>query len=322
VKLLRGFIGQNGKALLVYDSDEAGLNAARRSIAVFDNAFVNAQILVLQEGHDPDSYINAFGIGAFTEAAASASGTVAFLLESAVRKHGLTTEGKLRIVSELLQSIASVDDAVARSLHIRMIAERLDIKEDAVAEKLNQVIKRPSPPNRFSDKAGIQRPPSKNKNADAHLIERRLIAMMLQFPDMIAQIESEQALDYFENEDLQKIGTEAIRCFKAGADKSSGEGHQDSRWISEVVDRVDDRLKGLVAHLADTEDSWSHDGCRMLIGQFLSQKKNRRSSQTLEARIKEAEAKQDERLVQQLLIEKQKLAVQRSKQQTAMLENS
>ena len=42
----------------------------------------------------------------------------------------------------------------------------------------------------------------------------------------------------------------------------------------------------------------------------------------LEARIKEAEAKKDERLVEQLLIEKQKLAVQRSKQKTAMLENN
>jgi DNA primase len=322
VKILRGCIGQNGRALLVFDSDEAGMNAARRSIAVFDNAFVNAQILVLQEGHDPDSFIQAFGIDAFMEAAARASSSIEFLLESAVRKYGLSLDGKLRIIAELLEPMASMGDAVKRALHIRLIAERLDINEDAVVEKLKQHIKRGASSNRMAGRVARTRPQPHPADADAHRLERHLIAMMLQFPEMIAEMEEQHVLEHFENDDLQLIGHEILRCYKRVDQGSAKKSAHGNRWVSEVVDTVADHLEGLVTHLANTNDSWSAEGCRKLIGQFLNLRHENRMNQSLEIRIKEAEASNDEKLLERLLKEKQKLAVQRSKQRTAMLENN
>ena len=72
VKILRGFVGKDGKLILVYDSDAAGIKAAQRSIEVFEKGFVNARILVLPAGQDPDSFLFEFGAESLLNAAAQA----------------------------------------------------------------------------------------------------------------------------------------------------------------------------------------------------------------------------------------------------------
>jgi len=55
VQILRGFIGKSGRVVLVYDSDIAGIKDAQRSIEVYDKGYVDASILVLHDGYEPDS---------------------------------------------------------------------------------------------------------------------------------------------------------------------------------------------------------------------------------------------------------------------------
>jgi DNA primase len=139
VQILRGFVGKNGRFILVYDSDAAGIKAAERSIKVFDKGYVNAQILVLPEGYDPDSYIFEFGYKSFMNTASKAKSIIAFLIDSAVKKHGLSIEGKIRIISDLKQPLAHINDSVERSLYIKELAEIIGIDEAAVMEKVRIV---------------------------------------------------------------------------------------------------------------------------------------------------------------------------------------
>lgn len=322
VKLLRGYIGQNGKAMLVYDSDEAGIKAAQRSIAVFDNAFVNAQILVLPEGHDPDSFIQSNGIDEFHAAAAKASSAIEFLLESAIAQYGLSIDGKLRVISDLLKPLAAVNDSIARSLHAKLIAERLNIDEEAIIEKLNQYLKRPRPSERGSGQLAAEKLIANRSGTGSIRMERRLITMMLQFPEINPEIETQGVLDYFENQELQTIGMAILRCLDQTERESSPASGKGQRWISTVVDAVETELQSQLTHLAYTDDSWSLDGCRKLIAQFLSGRQNIRSSQTLERQIRAAEQNNDERLLEKLLIEKYKLAVRKSRQNAAMQEDN
>ncbi len=99
IRILRGYAG---KVTLVYDSDEAGVRAALRSTEIFRKEETDAYILVLEpEGYDPDSYLFEFGADAFINAASQSSGVISFLTDSAIKKHGLSTEGKIRIVSDM-----------------------------------------------------------------------------------------------------------------------------------------------------------------------------------------------------------------------------
>ncbi len=127
IRALKGHIGQNGKVILVYDSDEAGINAAKRSIGVFDKEDVDAYILELPTGYDPDSYIMKFGADSFKERAAKAPSTMFFLVAFYSKKYGESVEGKIRMVSDMMGPLSTINDNVKRSLYIQAIAERTGV---------------------------------------------------------------------------------------------------------------------------------------------------------------------------------------------------
>ena len=141
-----------GRMFLVYDSDEAGIRSAQRCIDtfwkehvdfsrqdVFSEERADTHILVLPSGHDPDSYVFEHGPEAFLEAASKSPGIITFLMNCAVDKHGLSTEGKIRIISELQQSLAAINDRVAQSLYIKQLAERIGIAETAILQRIREI---------------------------------------------------------------------------------------------------------------------------------------------------------------------------------------
>ena len=139
VRLIRGYIGKTGKVILVYDSDDAGLKAAYRSIEIFDKGYVDAKIMVLPDGYDPDSYLFKFGKKSFMDEYKRAKSIMAFLIDFSEKKHGNSIEGKIQIISDMKKPLSAINDSVARSLYVKELAERLGIDESAVLEKVREV---------------------------------------------------------------------------------------------------------------------------------------------------------------------------------------
>jgi DNA primase len=314
-QMLRGFVGNSGEALLVYDSDAAGIKAAERSIGIFNKAHVDARILVLPEGYDPDSYLLEFGADAFTRVASGARGIMPFLIDSAVNRHGLSIEGKVRIINDLEQPLAAIRENITRSLYVKELAERIGIDETAVLEKVRErsaqlgagsVVKSTGrgslgPDRRTS--AARQEPLCKR----AGRLERQIIAMMIQFSEILTEIETRDVLALFEDDALKTIGQRILEY-------GGCEGGKVSDLISSVDDREERRI---IAALAIGEDMWDREGCLKLISQFETSR--RRHRKTLIDRIKAAERQNDHELLVKLLNEKQKLAVMNEKQKTAFL---
>ncbi|MCG6892707.1 MAG: DNA primase, partial [Desulfobacteraceae bacterium] len=138
VRILRGLVGEEGQVTLVYDSDDAGIKAARRSIAVFDRGFVDAHILVLPPGHDPDTFLNREGRQAFEKQVEKAQPMISFVIDSAVERHGATPKGKARIVREVQSVLASVQDRVERSLYTKELAERIGVRESDIVVEMRR----------------------------------------------------------------------------------------------------------------------------------------------------------------------------------------
>jgi DNA primase len=323
VRLLRGCIGSEGRATLVFDSDEAGVAAARRSVSVFDKGYLNAQILTLEAGYDPDSFVFERGAGAFQSAADHARGAIPFLLDTAVEKHGLTIEGKVRIVSELIEPLATIGDEIRQSLCIREVAERLGIDEQAIWSRMQQAR------GRLPAAAGRQPEESERQVRDVLLtrtarIERYLVAMMLQVPAVLPDIDRNRVLDYFENDSLQALGTTILKRFvenKSRVEFDTAEVDTADRFASEVLDSVSDEVqRRLITELTATEETWSLEGCRKMIEHFADTGRNRSTARDISRKIKEAERSKDDRLLEKLLEEKQQLAVQRDRKRTALTE--
>ncbi len=307
VRMLRGCIGQNGKAILVYDSDQAGINAARRSIAVFERGHVDARVLVLPAGHDPDSYIHKHGHESFMRGVGAARNMISFLMDTAVSRHGLSVEGKRRILDEMIGPLAAVDDAIKRSLYIKELAERLElaIDENAILEKVKAHLRsgpnqgsRWRHPDRRGPMMGAPNEPPRGDEPETAMgkFERRIIAMMLQFPDITPEIEKRHLPDFFENKTLAHLGNFILR-------HGVGPNHP----IRDLLDRIEDkRERALATSLAMEDRVWSYEGCLKLIDQFEMGVKN--PERRLLREIRESEARGDDAKVMQLLAEKQKYA--------------
>jgi DNA primase len=302
VQMLRGYLGEAGRVILVYDSDAAGIKAAERSIEVFDKGYVDAQIMVLPAGHDPDSFLFEEGPDRFNAVAASAMSIIPFLTESAVAKYGLSVEGKVRVINALVDPLVSISDQVKRSLYVKFLAERLDIHEAALLERIRQTRPRPapSPDGRGGRKAGSQEKkptPSGRKTR----IEKKIVSMMLQFPEILPEILRRRALDHFEDDGLKMIGTMIIEF-----------GDNRDRMFQKIADRIPDG-EAQVARLSIEDEPWNlKDGIKLL-KEFV-ERSPLRPEATLNEAIKAAEAEKDESQVEKLLAEKQRRAVQREKE--------
>jgi DNA primase len=282
VKILRGIMGKEGKFILVYDSDDAGIKAAYRSTEIFDKGYADARILVLPSGYDPDSYLVEFGAESFKNAVSGALGAVSFLINRAIKKYGMSIDGKIRIISELKDVIASVGDNIERSLYIRELAEKTDIEEAAIREKIGGTGVVACSDNVYT-----------RGNERGSRLEKQIITMMLQFPDIIPEIIKRNILNHFNDDMLKSIGNDIIEEHRFGR-------HHTPEMMP-VFD--DDEKNRIAAFLAIKEEVWSRDGCFKLLEQFEGCRERRNDS--IVNKIKAAEEIKDNKLLLELLREKQ-----------------
>ena len=295
---------------LVFDSDAAGLKAALRSADLFIRESVDARIVVLPSGEDPDSLLRSEGPAAFRLAAGKASAIFSFLIDSAIGTHGLSTAGKVRIVEEVIPALAGIEDPVVRSLYVKELSERVGVDEGAVLERL-----RAAGP-RVKNQAGRASPPSRGERAPApdrgakgarYRLEERIVAMVLQFPEMLAEVESRRAIEHFEDADLQAIG----RVVLAERPRSAA-GNAGTSAVNLVEKIQEERQRRIAARLAIGEDRWDHAGCLRLLDQYDASR--RRKKDPLLAKIRQAEEAGDHELLLQLLKDKQRRAASASRQ--------
>jgi DNA primase len=295
VRMLRGHIGQSGRAILVFDSDEAGIKAAHRSIDVFAREFVDARILVLPPGHDPDTFMMKFGAQAFIEKAQAAKGIMPFLIDAAIERHGTSMEGRINALGDLVEPMAAYEDPVARSVYIKYLAERVDIDEAAILEKIRQVAATPAGGASGGPSGRREAPASTVKKASGGSpIERQLVAMMLQFPDILPEVRKQNIATLIDDPVLRAIAQDALEG------KASAAPVEDRHEAERM-----ETLRRLKAELSLHEEDWEYQGCLRFIHHFVATRQ-RRKAPPLYEQIKQAERTHDEERWLQLLKEKQK----------------
>ncbi|MCD4744418.1 MAG: DNA primase [Desulfobacteraceae bacterium] len=207
VRLLKGYAK---KVILVFDSDDAGINAAKRSIDIFINEGIELKILVLPQDKDPDSFIMEYGKETFKQKALQALSIMQFLTVTAIKSHGNSIQGRVAVLDEMKLYLSKIQDSALRSLHIKELAEKLNVDEKAVLEKvrnehLSSMERKPFLIN--ADESTID---GINEIHESVRREKQMIAMMLQYPEIHKEIKERKVLDFFYSESLKKIGRKAL----------------------------------------------------------------------------------------------------------------
>jgi len=285
VRIMKGYARQ---MVLVFDSDEAGIKAAERSLPLFMEEKVDARILVLPGEKDPDSYIFEVGAEGFIEASDKALGVMPFLIASAIERHGLSLEGKVRIIEALKGPVGSLQDSVSRSVYIKDLAERLDIDESAILEQVRVSASK-------EKKAGEEPKPRHGSK-----LEEALVIIMLQWPEILSALNPEEMVEGFETVEFRTLGRLIL-------EKSTPERPVTGADL--MADIEDPRIRNLMSSLLLEEIQQDRDSCHKIVKQYQAHLR-KRQVKLLSKKIKEAEKMNNQELLNQLLAEKQQWAEQ------------
>ena len=204
VRILKGYAS---KMILVFDSDKAGISAAKRSIKIFMKEGVDIRILVLPKENDPDSYVMEHGQEAFNKLALQAKTIMQFLLQVSIDTHGLTVEGRIKILNDMKQYLTGIQDSALRSLYVKELAETLNIDEKAVLEKVREQYLQSQ---HSTSKSYLIDEKKDEDKLESDRREEQVISMVLNYPEIIDDIKNTDVLECFYSEKLKLIGQRII----------------------------------------------------------------------------------------------------------------
>ncbi len=171
--------------LLLFDGDNAGILAAKRSIQICYSESCIAKILILPSGEDPDSFLKKRGVLEFKKLLSTAMTPVEFLLKIAGNR-------KLEAIRDSIRLIISCPDILQREENIKELAERAKINEITIRDE----IKNTNPLNKKFFSTVDRHEPRNSFNNKEELL---LLSIAILMPDKITYIIENLNLELIDN---------------------------------------------------------------------------------------------------------------------------
>ncbi len=127
--------------VLLFDADTAGIKASMRSIELLLKRDFEIKIVSLPQGEDPDSYVNKFGREKFEEMISYAQNFLeyqtAYFQALGMFDEPAKTAGAIR---ELMKPVSLIGDELKRTLLIKSIAKKFNLRESLLENELNRFL--------------------------------------------------------------------------------------------------------------------------------------------------------------------------------------
>lgn len=126
--------------VLGFDSDDAGLQAKVRSLAVLENMGCDIRILQMEGAKDPDEYIIKYGNMRFNNLVDKALSTIEFNVKLLQKDLNLeNVKDKIKFLNEIAKLISKVENTIEREVYIEKIAKEYDISKEAIYAEVNKL---------------------------------------------------------------------------------------------------------------------------------------------------------------------------------------
>ena len=197
------------KVIILFDSDEAGLSAAARGADNLLVADLDIGVVVLPEGHDPDSLVQERGVNGFRELLKTID-LWEFKLQ-ALKKDSSDIRDITKLAGEVADSISLIADDLKRDVYIRDMSMKLGIDIEAMRKAVNGRIKR------RSRQKETESPRSKSVGTFG---ERELLACLLIFPELARHFMEEAGSKPFSHSVIKAVADELFHRIVEGLDTS------------------------------------------------------------------------------------------------------
>jgi DNA primase len=275
---------------LMLDGDEAGIKSALRLIELFGEMGVNGRMVVLPEGHDPDSFVRKEGVKAVDEVIAKKKSILDYYFDYYSAKYGMKTpEGKRTFIDEVLPHVQGIRNGIRRGLYIKRLAELTGLDERQFVDSIGGTI----PAGTAAGPAGME-----ESNG---IIEKKVISVCMANPLLLEPFRGKEVLSYIRNEHVREI---LSRILTYVAEKKQFEIH----CFVQMLD--DEALRGFVLDAAfDSVEFSGNEAERMLLDYFNYVEKQfyKEEKKKLTEKISVAEKAGDEHQIAELQEQKVKL---------------
>jgi DNA primase len=130
IRLLKRF---TDRMVVIFDSDEAGINAVKRSIPIFLSQGVEPRCLALKDDKDPDEAVARMGPDAFRELVDNAGSIIDLFLESLEGQYDFSTlSGRNLALEEALPTLRPIANSKEGDYLIERISSRTRIRENRI----------------------------------------------------------------------------------------------------------------------------------------------------------------------------------------------
>ena len=279
------------KVILSYDSDEAGVAAAKRAIPILTDAGLEVKMLRIEGAKDPDEFIKKYGATRFKTLLDDSQSKLDYLCDSVMNQYNiLIPEEKMKAASALCEMLCGIYSDVEREIYIMRISERLSVDPQNMKRDVERMMrkKRKEETAEFkrkivSDALGYGDRVNRDfvKNARAARAEEAILGILLLHPEFTVEI-AKGRLALSSADFMTEFGRKVFETIL------SSEGHFDigmlpetftqdevSRIVKMQVDRakltkndfsvLEDHIKTLKSESADQPSADALDDIKNLI---------------------------------------------------------
>ncbi len=180
IRRLKGFAKE---IIVVFDSDNAGKSAAIKSLPMFLNEGLTARVVILPEGHDPDTFVNNNGLDAFLKLLDDSIPLFDFYTESKLMGVESGVTGKIELLKEVIPVLSEITSDLQRSVYIKHFCGRCNISESIILDEIKRIR------NTVSAKGKNGKLESKIDGSRVkNLKEYDLINLLVHFPETASRI--------------------------------------------------------------------------------------------------------------------------------------
>ncbi len=185
LQMLKGYADE---CVLLFDGDAAGIKAALRSVPLFLSEEFAGKVALLPEGHDPDTFIREEGLASLEQLLANAMPLPEFTMQQLVAEHGLTLDGKGRIVNALQPLLKAAKTSLQRSIMLSHFSETVGIPVSDLSTAMASVrpetpVSLPSSPKAREIRPGEQLTPLTQA-------QKRIVTHVILYPESLAELEN------------------------------------------------------------------------------------------------------------------------------------
>lgn len=204
------------QVLLLYDSDNAGVNAALRAIPMLREAGIRTKVVHLEPFKDPDEFIKAKGAEAFSERLNAAENSFLFAVRMREREFDMADpQGKSDFLHAAAADILTLEDEVERDSYTATIAHQYGVSKEMMENLVKKQALRAVGRKPVSEPERLTGQRIRKEQADEKA-QKLLIGWEASFPELIPILEEYLDADDFSDSFYRSLAMMVATQAKAG----------------------------------------------------------------------------------------------------------